>query len=303
MLSLKHITKTFKKDFYTKKFVALDDVSFSIKEGSMLGFLGANGAGKTTTLKIILDFIKADSGQIEFSNEIRDKLSFFKNLGYMPERPYFHANLTGREFVQYMAKLNDVKENDVQKRLQAWSERLKIDHALDRKLANYSKGMLQRIGFVSCLIHEPKFLILDEPVSGLDPIGRREIKDVMLEINKEGKTIFFSSHIVSDVEEICESLIVLDKGKVLYDGSVEELLTRNEAGRFNSIIVGKNISESFSGFELEKISENKFSINEDISKKSHFLKICLEKDIQILSMKDVRPSLEEIVYGNIKKSP
>ena len=153
MLAIKQISKSFKKDFYAKSFQALSDVSFEIKQGDLVGFLGANGAGKTTTLKIILNFIKADSGEVDYKTHFGSLDNFFKKLGYLPERPYFHANLTGREFVTYMAQLNDVRHDEIQRRTKIWSERLRIDHALDRKLANYSKGMLQRIGFVSCLLH------------------------------------------------------------------------------------------------------------------------------------------------------
>src|SRR5690606_42101985 len=123
-------------------------------------------------------------------------------------------------FRSYLVMFNDVSKNEIATLCKHWSQRLRIEHALDRNLRNYSKGMLQRVCFVSCLIHEPELLILDEPVSGLDPIGRKEIKDVMRELHQTGKTIFFSSHIVSDVEEICHNLVVLDAGKRIYQGSV-----------------------------------------------------------------------------------
>src|SRR5690606_11152061 len=167
------------------------------------------------------EFIAPTAGAIKYGEGGKYNFrEFVKKLGYLPERPYFHPDLTGKEFIHYMAQLNDVPKSEIAQRALKWSQRLRIDHALERKLRTYSKGMLQRIGFVSCLIHEPELLILDEPVSGLDPVGRKEIKEVMRELHKEGKTIFFSSHIVSDVEEICHNLVVLDAGKRIYQGSV-----------------------------------------------------------------------------------
>lgn len=300
MIELKGVTKSFKRDFYSAKFFALDDVSFNIKQGDLVGFLGANGAGKTTSLKIILNFIKADRGEVIYSKEVGGNFkNFIKNLGYLPERPYFHSSLTGREFVEYMAKLHDLKKSEYQLNISTWSKRLGIEYALDRKLQNYSKGMLQRIGFVACLVHNPRFLILDEPVSGLDPVGRREFKDIMLELSKEGKTIFFSSHIVSDIEEICNNLIVLDKGRLIYSGEVDQLLERENKNLSEAIFITKNIDQynSFGKIDILKNDQFKICINDE---NKSFLNSLIKNNDRLLKYIEVRPTLEEIIYKNNK---
>lgn len=233
MLKFQNITKIFKSDIMTQPFVALDDVSFDIPHGSMVGFLGANGAGKTTSLKIIMDFIRADSGTVNFDKELgTTKEQIFKHIGFLPERPYFYPNLTGNEFLHFMGLLSEVSKDQIEASIKAWSPRFRIDHALSRPLRTYSKGMLQRIGFLSTILHEPKFIILDEPLSGLDPIGRKELKDVIIEVHKEGKTVFFSSHIVSDIEEICDRVVFLKEGKLVYDGKVDDLLRSNKQSEY-----------------------------------------------------------------------
>lgn len=293
MFELNGISKSFKKDFYAQKFQALKDVSFQVKSGCITGFLGANGAGKTTSLKIILSFVRPDSGTVDYDKGSYS--NFIRKLGYLPERPYFHAGLTGKEFVSYMAALNDVPKGDVASLTKKWSEKLAIDHALDRKLSSYSKGMLQRIGFVSCLVHNPEYLILDEPVSGLDPVGRKMIKDVMLELHREGRSIFFSSHIVSDIEEVCSNLIVLDKGTLIYNGSVRDILTRESNRNCEIILEGIHV-DKFLDFKAENLNNEYTKIVIRNDEKGKFIKMLSNTDIQMISLRDQNPSLEEIIY-------
>ncbi len=302
MIELVDIQKTFKKDLFKSRFEALKKVSFSVNDGDICGFLGANGAGKTTTIKIILNFIQSDSGQVRYSNKFGSSYKqFIKNLGYLPERPYFHANLTGQDFVEYMAKLHDMKRPDYRAQIKHWGERLGIDHALDRKLHNYSKGMLQRIGFVACLVHDPNFLILDEPVSGLDPVGRKEIKDVMVELNKAGKTIFFSSHIVSDIEEICSSLIVLDKGSMIYDGKVSDLLVSRSSG-LCEVIYKVSDSDQFKSLgDIISLADGYSKIIIKKENRNELLAALSSQKGELVRFLEVNPTLEDIVYQTNKR--
>lgn len=288
------ITKKFQKDFWSTPFCALEGVSFSINEGEVIGFLGANGAGKTTTLKILFDFIKADQGQVHFSQKLGGSLNrALKHIGYLPERPYFYPHLTGEEFVLYMASLNDISKARAKELMAKWAKRFKIDHALGRMIRGYSKGMLQRIGFVSALVHEPKILILDEPLSGLDPVGRKEFKDVLRELKGEGKTLFFSSHIVSDIEEVCNKVVVLENGKLMYEGLIDTLIDVNANPQYE-IKLGK-VKEGFALEGLECLDKDR-SIYQINGPKNDVLRKLLEQGVEIDFLTPFRPSLEEIIY-------
>lgn len=298
MIQFNNITKKFKTDFYAQPFVALDDVSFSVPEGSMVGFLGANGAGKTTSLKVIMDFIRPTSGEVLFSATLgKDKFEAYKNIGFLPERPYFYPNLRGEEFLDFMGTLSEVPKNIIKDRVKFWAPRFKIDHALKRELKTYSKGMLQRIGFLATILHGPKMIILDEPLSGLDPIGRKELKDVIVEVHKEGKTVFFSSHIVPDIEEICDRVIFLKEGKLVYDGAVQTLIGQNS---------NPNYEVKFITSSQDKIQSNIKLVNEfpeglkvahvSASERHELLKELLDRNIEVVGLDLIRPSLEEIFY-------
>ena len=298
MIKFNNITKKFKADFYAQPFVALDDVSFSVPEGSMVGFLGANGAGKTTSLKVIMDFIRATSGSVEFSATLgKDKFEAYKNIGFLPERPYFYPNLRGEEFLEFMGTLSEVPKNIIRDRVKFWAPRFKIDHALKRELKTYSKGMLQRIGFLATILHEPKMIILDEPLSGLDPIGRKELKDVIIEVHKEGKTVFFSSHIVPDIEEICDRVIFLKEGKLVYDGAVQTLIGQNANPSYEVKIITKSLDQIQTSLKLiNELPEGLKVIQVASTNRHQLLKELLDKNIEVVGLDLVRPSLEEIFY-------
>lgn len=298
MLNFERITKVFKSDLLTQPFVALNDVSFQIPEGSMVGFLGANGAGKTTSLKIIMDFIRPDHGSVTFDKSLgKTKIEVFKNIGFLPERPYFYPNLTGNEFLHFMGSLSEMSRSQIENSKKKWAARFKIDHALQRPLRTYSKGMLQRIGFLSTILHEPKIIILDEPLSGLDPIGRKELKDVIVEVHREGKTVFFSSHIVPDIEEICDRVIFLKEGKLVYDGLVDKLIKSGQESDY--IIKFKSeTNESFSSKikGIDRFPGDLVIATVGESQKQQLIRELLDKNKEVLGLELVKPSLEEIFY-------
>lgn len=303
MLRLNNITKTFSSDFFTQPFTALDDVSFEIPNGAMVGFLGANGAGKTTSLKIIMDFIRADSGTVSFDRSLGSSRSeILRNIGYLPERPYFYQNLTGHEFLDYMGSLSELSHAEIKSQSAKWSERFGIDHALTRQLKTYSKGMLQRIGFLATVLHNPSFIILDEPLSGLDPVGRKELKDAIVEVHKAGKTIFFSSHIVPDVEEICGRVVFIKQGRLIYDGEVSNLIKPPEG---SSIIVKFRMSnlDSLGSLKdkVEKLESQIFAIRVSEAEKNSLISKLLSVGADIHGVDMSRPSLEEIFY-NLKNT-
>jgi ABC-2 type transport system ATP-binding protein len=269
----------------SKEFLALDDLSFNLEPGSLTGFLGANGAGKTTSLKILFKFIPPTNGQLNFSSELgKDWGEIRSNIGYVPERPYFYPHLNGHEFLNFTASLNDIKASQVKNKIEQWAERLGIAHALGRQLKGYSKGMLQRVGVLSCLIHDPKVIILDEPLSGLDPLGRMELKRAFKSLQDEGKTVFFSSHIVSDVEEVCDRVVVIDKGKLVYQGDVTKVLDEHSKDEYMVISTSK---ESYDLKEQVVEGDNLHGTLEEL----------LKNNCRIEKVQKMRISLEEFVYS------
>lgn len=282
MIHFHHVTKKFQGHFWEKSFLAVEDVSFSIAQGDLVGFLGANGAGKTTLIKCLMDFSRPSIGNIEFGKELGDSLLEIKSkIGYLPERAYLYPYLSGREFLNYAGKLNNIETQEHRELVEFFCRKLNIDHALDRLIKTYSKGMQQRLGFVSILLHKPKIIILDEPLSGLDPLGRREFKTILKELNQKGVTIFFSSHVVADVEEICNKVVFIEKGKLIHEGSIDELILKHSNDFYDIKYV---ISEKIM---IEKIHESE--------KNKKILEI-VNSGNQILEIEKEKPTLEEIIY-------
>lgn len=227
VVEVRNLKKSYRSPMTRKKVEALKGVSFAIHAGTITGFLGANGAGKTTTIKCLFELAFADSGETFFfgkpglTNEAKSK------IGFLPERPYFYDYLTGREFLRFYGQLSGrISRADLAPRVQTLLERVGLGHAGDRPLRGYSKGMLQRIGIAQALIHKPEFIILDELMTGLDPDGRHEVREIIREVAGQGTAVFFSSHHLSDAESLCERLVVLKKGDLVYEGRTDALMSQ-----------------------------------------------------------------------------
>ncbi|MEY4615611.1 MAG: hypothetical protein RJB66_571 [Pseudomonadota bacterium] len=202
----------------------LKGINFSIPKGALTGFIGINGAGKTTTIKSLLGFIKAQEGGFEFFGEKGLTTLGRRKLGFMPERPYFYDFLTGHEFLSLHWKLRGLAINEeFEKRCDTVLAAVDLARAKYWRLRQFSKGMLQRIGIAQAIMHSPELLILDEPMSGLDPDGRVLVKNIIKDLHAKGTTIFFSSHLLQDMEELCDRLVIIDKGTIIYEGSLLEL--------------------------------------------------------------------------------
>lgn len=226
VLRIEHLNKSFKRSFYEKKRQVLFDVSFSVPSQKTTGFVGNNGSGKTTTIKCLFDFIKKDSGNIFFFDQpLSSELK--KKIGYLPERPYLYEFLTGMEFLKFYWDLSQLgTSRSFVEKAHSTLKLVGLYEARDRNLRNFSKGMLQRIGLAQALLHDPEFLILDEPMSGLDPDGRLMVKDILKAEQKKGVSIFFSSHLLQDMEELCQSLVVIHQGKILYNGELKTFMSQ-----------------------------------------------------------------------------
>lgn len=230
-LEVENLKKHYLSPFLRRKKFVLEDMSFSLPSGKITGFLGGNGAGKTTTLKCLFRLCRASGGRISFFGSENWDLSIKKRIGFLPENPYFYQHLTGLEFLQFYGRLSTSLSSKVLKdRCETLLKKMRLFDFRFHSLNKYSKGMLQKIGMAQALIHDPELIILDEPLSGLDPDGRNIISELMVEAYKEGRTIFFSSHLLSDVEKICNHLVILKDGKVLYEGAKSLLLEQFHKG-------------------------------------------------------------------------
>jgi ABC-2 type transport system ATP-binding protein len=202
----------------------LSDVSFSAFEGEIFGFVGPNGAGKTTTLKLLMGLIRPTSGEAEILGRRVDESDFRDQIGFLPENPYFYPFLTAREILDFYARLSGVEARRRGERVKELLSLVHLEHAADLRLKTFSKGMLQRVGVAQALIHDPSVVFLDEPMSGLDPIGRREIRELILALRGAGKTVFMNTHILSDVELICDRVAIIVKGSIRRQGPTHELV-------------------------------------------------------------------------------
>jgi ABC-2 type transport system ATP-binding protein len=223
-ICLENIHRSFKTHFWHKKKEVLKGISLEIYQGEIFGFLGPNGAGKTTTIKIITGLIRPDTGTVSIFGKSVDALETKKRIGYLPESPYFYEHLTGYEFLNIHARLSNCADH--KERSMSLLERVGLRDATDVPLRKYSRGMLQRIGIAQALISDPDVLILDEPLTGLDPLGRKDFKELILEQKKKGKTIFFSSHILPDAEVICDRIGIIMDGKIMEVGELKKLLKK-----------------------------------------------------------------------------
>ncbi len=216
MVQFLHLTKAYKK-----RRVAVDDFSLAV-DVPVFGFLGQNGAGKTTVMKMIVGLLAPTGGTITIDGLSSASAASKKKIGFMPETPYFYERMTGLEFMRLCDELDGSRGHERKAHYEALLKRVGIYDARDFEIRTYSKGMRQRLGFAQALVNDPEYLFLDEPLDGLDPIGRREMKEVMLELKNEGRKIFLNTHILYDVEEVCDAVGIIHRGKLLYAGTVKE---------------------------------------------------------------------------------
>jgi ABC-2 type transport system ATP-binding protein len=224
VLEVADLHKTFFIGFLRKRVAAVRGVSFEVKRGEIFGFVGPNGAGKTTSIKMMLQLIFPTRGQVKLFGQNSLDPKARRRLGYLPENPYIYSYLRPLEFLDLCGQLTGLGRRQRRQRAEALVHRLGIAHALDRPIGRFSKGMTQRLGFCQALLHEPELLILDEPFSGLDPIGRKDMRDLMLEQKAAGRTLLLTTHVLSDVELLSERVAIVRQGKVVAYGGLDELL-------------------------------------------------------------------------------
>ena len=244
------LEKSYTVGFWKKKQRrALHPLNLTVPDGEVFGYLGPNGAGKTTTLKLLMGLIYPTSGTARILGHDYQDPDVKAQIGFLPEHPYFYDYLTARELLNYYAQLSGVPAKQRSRRIESVLDRVGMLESADIQLRKFSKGMLQRVGIAQAIVHDPKLVFLDEPMSGLDPIGRREVRDLIQGLKEDGKTIFFSTHILSDAEALCDRVAVLHKGELRGVGAVAEL-TSSATGKVEVIWSGSHAASSVSALGI-----------------------------------------------------
>ena len=228
IVQVRDIVKDFRPGFGVRKKRVLHGISFGVMPGEIFGFVGPNGAGKTTTLKVLMGLIRATSGSASILGHDVCETAFRREIGFLPENAYFYDYLTGRELLDFYARLSGVPSRKRADRVSQLLDWVGLADAGDVRVRAYSKGMAQRVGIAQALVHDPSVVFLDEPMSGLDPIGRKEIRDLIIRLRAEGKTVFMNTHILSDVEMVCDRVAIIVAGRIRYQGRTEEFLSDSE---------------------------------------------------------------------------
>lgn len=302
-VEISNLTKDYMVGFWRKRpRRALDRLSLEVEAGQVFGLLGPNGAGKTTTLKILMRLAFPTSGIVRILGLDPQELSLHGRIGYLPENPYFYDHLTAEEFLHYAARLCGLKESDRRHRVAGLLEAVRLEGASRLPLRKFSKGMTQRVGIAQALINDPQIIFMDEPMSGLDPLGRLEVRNLILKLKGQGKTIFFSTHILSDAETLCDRVAILDQGRLRGCGDVREIA----GGDVYAVeFVVENPSpaalatlKSICGDPVRTGERFRFSISGE-SELEKALSFAVAEKVKLISVNPVRRSLEDYFVGQV----
>lgn len=304
VIQIKDLTKVVQPHFWSKKQTILRGLDLEVHTGEIFGFLGPNGAGKTTTIKSIMGLINPTTGLIRILGADPHETGPKQEVGYLPETPYFYDYLTGREFLTLCGHLFGIRKNELGSKINRLLTLVKMKEAADRQLRKYSKGMLQRIGLAQALINDPKLVVLDEPLTGLDPLGRKEFKEIITGLKEKGTAVFFSSHILSDAETVCDRVAIINKGKVLKVGRLDALLN----AKLDSVeLVCRNLSVEVKS-RIEKFASHWAANGDDwilnlpdLDSADRAVREAVAAGGRIVSLNPLKESLEEYFNREVTK--
>ncbi len=303
IVEIENLTKDYEVGFWKKKKVrALDSLDLQVERGQIFGFLGGNGAGKTTTIKLLMGLIFPTAGTARILGSDIGSVEMHSRIGYLPENPYFYDYLTARELMMYFAELFGIEHSERKRRTEDLLTRVGLEEAAwNRQLRKFSKGMLQRTGLAQSLINNPEIVFMDEPMSGLDPMGRREIRELIASLREQGTTVFMSTHILSDIEVLCDRVAILRQGKLAATGKLDELLTQSgETQTFEINIWGisadeisKEIAQIDGARATSTVNGARVNVTDetDVDK---VLPVVRKLGGRLISVQPVRQSLEEL---------
>jgi ABC-2 type transport system ATP-binding protein len=298
IIEIENLTKDYEVGFWKKKKIrALDGLTLNVERGQIFGFLGGNGAGKTTTIKILTSLIFPTEGSAKILGSPISDVKMHAGIGYCPENPYFYDYLSARELMMYFGELFGMDKSESKRKTEELLTKVGLDEKdWTKQLRKFSKGMLQRVGLAQSLINSPEIVFMDEPMSGLDPIGRREIRELIAELRENGTTIFMSTHILSDIEALCDRVAIMRNGKLAATGKLDELLA-SESQQFEINVKGISpdiISANFPNlkFNLKPNGANIYVDDENEVEK--ILATVREAGGKLVSVQPVKQSLEEL---------
>lgn len=296
-IEIKGLTKDYAVGFWRKTMRrSLDHLDLQVNEGEAFGFLGPNGAGKTTTLKLLMGLIFPTSGTAQVRGRSIADVGMHREIGYMPEQPYFYDYLTARELLDYFARFFGYGAAERRERIKKFLGRVGLADSADVQLRKFSKGMLQRVGIAQAILHDPQVIFLDEPMSGLDPVGRREVRDIILELKKQGRTVFFSTHILSDAEMLCDRVAVLAGGKLQGVGAPAEIVSMEVYGM--EILFEARQGRPLPPKLVESATHTGDRYRIEVPEKDVYaaLEELKNSEARILSVAPLRPSLEDYFF-------
>jgi ABC-2 type transport system ATP-binding protein len=297
LISVEQLRKVFRQGFWMRRVEAVKGISFEVRRGDIFGFLGPNGAGKTTTIKMLTGLIAPTTGTATLFGDTIPSPRALGRVGFLPENPYIYPYLTPTEFVEMCARLSGLSGRAARDRSQQVLGRVGVLYAADRPVRRLSKGMLQRTALAAALVADPELLILDEPMSGLDPVGRKDVRDLILDEQRSGRTIFFSTHILSDVEMLCDRVAILRKGEVVVSGRLAELL-RSEVRRTDVALVGA--PDSFAeqceaaGHRIRRVGDRLVVEIEGQTQVDDILRQALDAKLRVLEVTPRHETLEDL---------
>src|SRR5438445_6861810 len=281
---------------------ALRPLNLTVEDGEIFGFLGPNGAGKTTTLKMLMGLVLPTAGTARILGQEWTEPEVKAQIGFLPEQPYFYDYLTAHELLDYYGQLSGVPANDRKRRIDDVLARVGLTDVRGVQLRKFSKGMLQRAGIAQAILHDPKLVFFDEPMSGLDPLGRREVRDLMEQLKHEGKTVFFSTHLLSDAEALCDRVAIINKGELRGVGAIEDL-TSSVQGKVEAIWQGTQIPASIKALGAEcHVTGDTVRAVLDESQQDAALEALRREGLRLISLTPVRMSLEDYFVQQLKPS-
>jgi len=293
-LRVHELRKTFHPGLFERDVEVLKGLSLEVDRGEIFGFLGPNGAGKTTTIKAITGLVIPDSGEITVAGHRHDTMAAKRTIGFMAENPYLYPHLSGREYLRFSAELLAVDRGEIGDRVAAALEQVSMTGAADQKLTTFSKGMLQRVALAQALLGEPRLLILDEPMSGLDPIGRRDVRDLILEQRDRGVTVFFSSHIIPDVETVCDRVATVIDGRVRGVGAIHDLLAR-EVECYELTFTGCEPTSLSTPLSAVHRSSDAVWVRVEAEHRDTLVRELADSGARLVSLTPVRSTLEDLL--------